>query len=325
MKTALKAAALRGLTLPPIYAALRARALKKRPFTILCYHTLRPDDQPLDAWVALRQRDFTAQIAMLRQSYDIVSLDAALLPAGKDARPCVVLTFDDGEVGLVTQLLPLVRSLDIPVTVYVATRHIQTGMPYWFDRVMNALQVAGLTTITLDGLGVWQIGPARGKMRWAQMSAVLEAIKTAPTQDRDGLADQVVAQCGVAAPGFTPLQPMDLSQLQDLAADPRVTIGAHSHGHELLDQLSLADAEQSIVQSRDLLVAWTGRDVRHFAYPNGSYSPALMQVLKAQGFETATILEDRLVHSDAPRLALPRIGVGRYDALDRIRLRLVGV
>ncbi len=325
MKAVLKAVALRGLTMPPAYRLLRALALKKSPVTILCYHTLRPDDQPLDAWVALRQADFIAQIDMLRESYDIVSLDDALMPAPKNARARVVLTFDDGEIGLFTYLLPLVRSLDIPVTVYVATQHIQTGTPYWFDRVMNALQAAETTAITVDGLGMWQIGPARGKTRWAQISAVLEALKTAPTQDRDALADQIVAQCGSATSDFTPLQPMHLSQLRELVADPRVTIGAHSHGHELLDQLPLADAEQSIVRSRDLLTKWTGRDVRHFAYPNGNYTPELMQVLKTQGFASATILEDRLVHADASPLALPRIGVGRYDAIERIKMRLVGV
>ena len=65
MMSALKALVLRGLTFGPVYALLRRYALAGRPTTILCYHTLRPDDQALDAWVALRVSDFTTQIAML--------------------------------------------------------------------------------------------------------------------------------------------------------------------------------------------------------------------------------------------------------------------
>jgi len=325
VKAALKSLVLRGLTVGPVYPLLRGYALRERPATVLCYHTLRPDDHQLDAWVALRKSDFLAQVDMLRESYDIVSLDDALAPAPKGARPRVALTFDDGEIGLFDHLLPIVNAMDIPVTIYVATAHIEAGTPFWFDRVMNALQAAGKVQITLDGLGAWQIGPERGKNRWAQIGAVLEALKTATSQDRDALADEIVSQSGAVVDSFLPLQPMSLPQLKELASDSRITIGAHSHGHELLDQLSIPEAKASIVRSRNLLAAWTGQDIRHFAYPNGNYTPELMNALDELGFVSATILEDRLVQSDAPAHAMPRIAVGRYDTLARLKLRLVGV
>lgn len=325
MKTALKSLALRGLTVAPVYAGLRLRALRDRPVTILCYHTLRPDDQTFDAWVALRQGDFVDQLALLRTNYDIVSLDDALLPDVAGARPRVVLTFDDGELGLSTHLLPIIKAQDIPVTVYVATAHIETGQPFWFDRVMNALQGAGRTEIRLKGLGTWQIGPARGKARWAQIGPVLEAIKGAPTMARDDLADKVAAQAGAMAQGFTPLQPMTRTQLEELAQDPRVTIGAHTHEHELLDQMPVDRAIASITRSRELLAGWTGQDIRHFAYPNGNYTPQLMEALTKLGFVSSTILGDRLMRRDAQAQALPRIAVGRYDALSRLKLRLIEV
>lgn len=325
MKATVKSLALRGLTAPPVYRLLQMRAWRGAPVTILCYHTLRPDDQPLDAWVALQISAFQAQIAMLRQSYDIVSLDAALTPAPSGSRPRVVLTFDDGETAMLAHLLPIVQALDIPVTVYIATGHIETGQPFWFDRVMNALQGAGLVTINLPSVGTWQVGPAGGPARWAQIGDILEALKQVPTTERDRLADQIVAQAGPMASGFDPLHPMTPDAIKTLAAEPRVTIGAHSHGHELLDQLSLADATTSIARSRDLLASWTRRKIRHFAYPNGNYSPALMGVLDDLGFASATILEDRLVTSDAPAQALPRIGIGRYETMARFKLRLVGI
>ena len=320
-----KGLVLQALTAPPFYGVLHARALRGNPVTILCYHTLRPQAEALDAWVALGVDDFHAQIAMLRERYDIVSLDAARQPGDANARPRAVLTFDDGEIGMHTHLLPIITAENLPVTIYVATAQIETGMAYWFDRVMNALQEDTTRQITLAGHGSWQIGPAKGKARWAQINQVLEALKQAPTQDRDTLADDIVAQVADNAAGFTPLQPMTLAQLQEVARHPCVTIGAHSHGHELLDQLPLDAARDSITRSRELLREWTGQPVDHFAYPNGNHTADLGEVLKTCGFQTATILDDQLVHDGADAMALPRISVGRYDRLARLKLRLVGI
>ena len=326
MKQALKQFGLGVLNSAPVYGFLRRRALSKNPSTILCYHTLRPQGEPLDAWIALGVDDFRAQITMLRKHYDIVPLDDALQPGAAGARPRVALTFDDGEIGLHSHLLPILSAENIPVTVYVATQQIETGRAYWFDRVMNALQAEGAFAVALDGVGRWQIGPGQGKGRWAQISAVLEALKRAEHDRRDALADEIVAQvAGKSAAAFTPLQPMSLAQLKELAANPLVEIGAHTHGHELLDQLPIEEARQSIARSKALLEEWTGQAVRHFAYPNGNHTPELMWALEALGFESSTVLGNKLIDGTADGQALPRIGVGRYDKLARLRLRLVGV
>ena len=328
MKSAVKRAGLAVLNAAPVYRALRGRALAGDPVTILCYHTLRPDRDRLESWLALALSDFRAQVAHLRRHYDIVDLDAAL-----DARPRpgvrarAVLTFDDGEGAMHDLLLPVAEAEGLPVTIYVATAQIETGRPFWFDRVMNALQGDGATRIDMrdHGLPVWQVGPARGNHRWTQIGEILEALKAVPEEDRDRLADLIVAQGGPLPDDVTPFRPMSVAELQVLAASDVVTIGAHSHGHELLDRLPTDAALASATRSRDLLQGWTGRKVRHFAYPNGNYTPALMEGLAAAGFASATILEDRLAAPDAPPMALPRIGIGRYDGVERMRLRLVGL
>lgn len=326
MKAAIKQLGLKLLTAAPIYRLLQRRALKAAPVTILCYHTLRPDSEDLASWLALRLGDFKAQISALRDSYDIVSLDEALRQGTSSGKPRAVLTFDDGEWAMQAHLLEIVEAENLPVTLYIATGQIETGQPYWFDRVINALQHPGQTQIILDGLGSWSIGPAQGKPRWEQIGAVLEALKAQPEDARDALADQIVAQAGPGeSPAFTPMAPMTLEQLKSVATHPLVTIGAHSHGHELLDQIPPEAARASIARSKELLETWTCKSIDHFAYPNGNSAPAVVDILKELGFRSATILGDRLAHASDPAFLLPRISVGRYDALDRLRLRLVNV
>jgi hypothetical protein len=207
--------------------------------------------------------------------------------------------------------------------VYVATAQIESGLPYWFDRVMGALGT-GAHSVTVPGLGVWDLPAEPGPARWAVLGGLLEAMKTVDPARRDGLADGIVAAHPLPA-GRAPLAPLTRAELDALAASPWVTIGAHSHCHNLLDQLAVAEAAASMARSRDLLRDWTGKAVAHFAWPNGNHSAALRAQAAALGFATASALDGGLWRQGADLFALPRVAVGRHDDAARLRLRMIGI
>ncbi len=311
------------------YNFLQSQKLKSHPITILCYHTLRPDDDPIDAWTALRIRDFGEQVKILQSDYDIVSLDEALDPTfTSPRRPRAVLTFDDGEVGLYDLLLPYAESNKIPATVYVATGQIEAGEPYWFDKIMNSLQNPDVIHIDLRDVGLqsWTIGPEPGVRKWMQISSLLETLKGVPEDRRRELTDLIISQVPPSQNGrsFKPLAPMSVSQLQDLASSKWITIGSHSHCHSLLDKISIADVEKSLIRSRQLLEQWTGQPVQHFAYPNNNYNENVKVVVKKLGYQSA-VGDIGLCKSDSDLFALPRIMIGRYDSNARFRLRLLNI
>lgn len=311
----------------PLQVLRRLRAVPEGTVTVLCYHTLSADDQGPDAWTALRIGDFRTQIAFLRRWFDIVDLDTAFgetrIRAG--GKPLAVVTFDDGDVGLYQHLIPFLAADPIPVTVYVATSQIESGTPYWFDQVMNALQAPVAVTLTLDELGTWQFGTESGAARWQVLGALLEAMKTLSPARRADLTARIVAQSDDRAGQGPRLGPMSVTQVQALASCPGVTIGAHSHCHNLLDQIPLDEARTSVLTSRRLLQDWTGQDVRHFAYPNGNHDAALRAMLRDEGFSTAVALDNGLAQPGADMFALSRIAVGRHDPFWRIRMRLAGI
>ena len=317
----IKPAIVRVLGAKPVWSVLLRRALKDRPLTILCYHTLGADSGGINGWTALRTSDFRAQLADLQAAYEIVSLDTAL-NGGQGARPRAVITFDDGDVGLYTHLLPILKDTGVPVTLYIATEQIETRRPFWFDRVVNALQGPG--QVALEGVGSWTLPGGDGKAHWAVLGSILSALKALDPAIRDDAADRIAAQGQMPQQGET-LGPMTLEQLQTLGNTPGVTIGAHTHGHELLDQIPTEAARASVARCRELLQDWTGQEVRHFAFPNGNHTPALRDMVRDLGFASATILEDRVAPQGTDPFALPRISVGRYDALARVRLRLAGI
>jgi peptidoglycan/xylan/chitin deacetylase (PgdA/CDA1 family) len=328
-----KRLARRILTSAAVYPALRRRANIAGSCAILTYHTLGDDDEDFDAWTVVRQGDFERQIATLRQTHDIVSIDEGLrfgkaesLESQSDQRPKAVLTFDDGHEGWHERLLPIVDRLKLPVALYVATGHIESGQPYWFDRIMNAVQVDGAFSVDLSafGLGVHAFPSAVGPAHWQVTSMLLERLKQGPALHRDAVADAVASQTQTLRKRrFKPLKPLTVQQLVELAEHPCVTLASHSHDHSLLDQVSVTEAQRSVDRSIQTLKRWTGRSVTHFAYPNGNVNDALVDELSGLGLRSATTTQVALHRAGQHPLRVPRLAVGRYDDMDRFKLSLV--
>ncbi len=326
----LKDAVRRVVTSDAVYPLLRRRAQVVPSSYILTYHTLGPDEEHFDAWTVTRVSDFLRHIAFVRLHHDIVSLDDALreaaLPSVRGSRPKVVLTFDDGHSGWHDHLLPVVERERLPVTLYTATSHVATSTPYWFDRVMNAVQVSRPTAINLrpQGLKAWTVGASQGFSNWIVISEVLEALKASTVSTRDTCVLAIEQQCKpFLRSDFEPLRPLTVAQLQAVSQSPFVTVAAHSEGHELLDTVPPELAMQSMRASRMQLQEWTGQAVNHFAFPNGNFSPSLTAAARQIGFATAATTVQRAFRSNADRYQLPRISVGRFDTMDQFRLKFL--
>ncbi|HEU5149616.1 MAG TPA: polysaccharide deacetylase family protein [Iamia sp.] len=123
---------------------------------MLIYHRVgggTPDERDVTT------EDFAAQMGVLAEGHEVVSLDAALdaLDAGDD-RPTVVLTFDDGFADVRDPALPILVEHGLPFTVYLATGYLGGEMHWdgstakapgpalsWDD--VEALVATGLCTI----------------------------------------------------------------------------------------------------------------------------------------------------------------------------------
>jgi peptidoglycan/xylan/chitin deacetylase (PgdA/CDA1 family) len=297
------------------------------------YHDLAADDDELTVWQAVRVSAFRRQLAYLREHYELVDLDHLVEIDRHDfrndvsGRPLAVITFDDGLRGNAEWLLPIVEREQVPVTVYVATRHVETGEPNWCDRAVNALQGRHPVTIDLGavGLGRFRVDAPGGPARWNQIQALLDAAKTRSAGNGPLLAELVESQAGRPV-GRPALAPLTIAQVQELARSPYVTIGSHTHGHELLTLLDPTDARRTIVDSVERLERWTGQPVRHFCYPNGSVDARIAELVAELGFATATTVAKGIWRPGDSRFEIPRIPVSRFDSMDRfVAESLLGV
>lgn len=112
--------------------------------TILIYHRVGART-PVS--VDLPTAQFNEQMAYLAEHCDVVTLDEAAdrltsigvvdtsgsTVTGRQARPVVVVTFDDGTADFVEEALPVLVRHRVPVTYYLATDFIERRQPFPHD------------------------------------------------------------------------------------------------------------------------------------------------------------------------------------------------
>lgn len=113
-------------------AADRARR-GMEPISVLFYH--RVADITPNAWT-MPTAMFARQIRWLKEHFDVVDLTEAQrrIGSGKNDRPTVAITFDDGYAENMQFAVPLLLKENIPFTYFVSTNHVFGNRPFPHDK-----------------------------------------------------------------------------------------------------------------------------------------------------------------------------------------------
>ncbi len=106
-------------------------------------------------------------------------------------------------------------------------------------------------------------------------------------------------------------------QLRQMAADPQVTIAAHSISHPP-DLRALPDdqLQQEIGESKQLLESELGIAIRYFTYPTGLYDERVSRLVREAGYLAALTMNDldeRFAGESENLLAIGRFGQSRLE------------
>jgi len=105
-------------------------------------------------------------------------------------------------------------------------------------------------------------------------------------------------------------------EIANLAQNPLITIGAHTHTHPRLGDLNAVEQASEIQNSKKILADITKQDIATFAYPFGGIfdtNATTRQLAKSSGYLLACATIPRLVTSSSPLFALPRFNIRNYS------------
>jgi len=271
---------------------------------VLAFHSVLQDqaegaDTAIDPFQPLTLADVeSVATRMLARGYRFVT--GQDIATGNLSGPAAWLTFDDGYANNL-RLVPLLRRLGVPATIFVATAHTDSGQSFWWDVLYRESLKAGVAP--------------------DEIAARREALKALPPQ---AIHTELVTQFGAAA--FRPVgeldRPMTAEELVRLTAEPMIEIGNHTHLHTILPVVDSKDQLADITRCQERLTQITGKAPVAIAYPNGNHNEHSQAAAAQAGLSVGVTCTPRLTNlSDLQdqqnRLTIGRFAGFRHGRIDR--------
>jgi peptidoglycan/xylan/chitin deacetylase (PgdA/CDA1 family) len=278
---------------------------------VIAYHGV--GESPSNTVMHVSPRRLQEQLEFLRDRYRVVPLRVLVdrWRTGESTRNFVAISFDDAYAGVLIHALPVLRSLDIPATVFVASDYADLGAEYWWDYVERQRTASGGRewTQTLDTVGL------------------SDAHKSAPTTV-DQIRNRVLARFAgrwpreLSSGGESVWRSLTFAELQLLAADERIEFGVHTLSHPALPLLPYDEQVDEIRNNLALLRNRLPRVIPVVAYPYGLYDRTTVRAARAAGMIAGLTMEGRATAARPDPMTAPRIGAGEIHPPKSLTRRL---
>jgi peptidoglycan/xylan/chitin deacetylase (PgdA/CDA1 family) len=299
---------------------------------ILCYHRIfEPKTDP--HLLSVSPENFRQHLDVIRRLGQPMCLDE-LVDAGPREdfpRRGVLITFDDGYRDNFENAFPLLREAGLPATIYITTGNLGLDREFWWDDLerltLGAAELPKLLRLRINGrIREWEMKDALARDRewnvlasgrrndrqrlFCDLHAALRPL-TQPLQD--DVLEQLRRMSGTPAEARPFYRCMNVPELETLAAEPLITLGAHTISHCDLDFRTRTEQWAEASGSKHQLEKIIGRLVEHFSYPYGSFNDDSLAVCAQNEFRSAVTCIEEPVRRKFHRYRLPRFLVRNWD------------
>jgi peptidoglycan/xylan/chitin deacetylase (PgdA/CDA1 family) len=267
-----------------------------------------------------------------RTGLDLVSLDEMrrrLIEGRFDGR-FVCMTIDDGYRDTLEWAYPILARYEAPFAIYVPTSFPDRLGELWWLVLEAVVARNDRIRLTVEGKEESHacVTVAEKRHLYEQLYAWLRSLKT--EEELRAVVRDLAGRYHVDIAAFCDELCMGWEELNRLAADPLVTIGAHTVNHVMLAKVPERTARSEMDMSRAVIEAALGIRPEHLSYPVGdptSAGPREFRIAAELGFKTGVTTRPGVLfpeHCDH-LLALPRVSLnGEHQQIRYVRVLLSG-
>lgn len=241
---------------------------------------------------------FDQQLTRFSKYYSFVSVEDYFQERHKSRKkPLMALTFDDGYENNIDVAMPILKKHNAEATIYVTGLNNTAYPMIWADLLdltephwtKGNLEIDGLEFMQLHGRFIAKSNgqSLRDVIRysrpdWTFKEALFKALSSS-TEEFEMVAPR---ECWSL---------LSDNQISMLSSEPLITIGSHGYYHNNLASLSIQSMRDELNLSLEYLRNVTKKNVKHIAFPDGSYNDNVKQAclelglcfqVAAEGFRT---------------------------------------
>lgn len=270
--------------------------------------SILPDHRERAAEIFEAEMEYVSRVMRPIPLMELVERLTRRLPLPPNA---VVVTFDDGYEDNYSIAFPILRKLKIPATIFLATGHIDSGLPFWWDELEARVERTTQPTLDVRGLGApadWSSALPLGAERKHTLRRVARWLRNLHPEEMKTRLARLTCRLEGDGPLSTP-KLLTWDRVREMHGHG-IEFGAHTVTHPNLRLLDPSEAEDEIQSSIERIQDVTNSRVRSFAYPYGlaeNFSHELKCAVARSHIEGVCTAVPGVPSSATDPFAIPRV------------------
>ncbi|MEP6845016.1 MAG: polysaccharide deacetylase family protein [Panacibacter sp.] len=258
---------------------------------IVCYHGICIKEHLKYNNIFLRLKTFKAHLLFYKKYFNIVSLDDYYAQRFSNDKFNVCISFDDGYSNNYKYVLPLLKEYRIPAIFFI-TAIREAGYDILWDNFLGIFAKDGPEKINYKNEIFYKDRYGKYISRINKRS-LKEIIRSGgfrlKKEMMEALSPVTSFRGNKSEEDFWLL--MTDQQIKELAVCEFCSFGAHGYYHNDLTRISLAEAREEMMRTKQYLETLTKRNVFALAFPYGTYSKELVEVARQTGYNKLLALD----------------------------------
>ena len=279
----------------------KLRRCSTNDFVILMYHRIISCDEVregVQAGMYVEPDTFERHLRFLKKYFLIVPISAILsnyekVPNTLHAKPRCVFTFDDGWYDFFKYVFPILKTYQVPATVFLPTDFIGTANWLWTDRLAYLL----FQRDKLKNLAVPSQPSTNSFIKRVEkvndliedrIENAIEILKALHNDEIEEILFELSSRWNL-----NPILPgrafLNWKEVREMGRSGLITYGSHTVTHRILTTLTDVEIQEELTQSKETLINERAVDPAFipFCYPNGNHNERIAQMVKAAGYNLA--------------------------------------
>lgn len=283
------------------------------------YHRVLPEGSTknrIQPGMYVQNDTFEQHLIFLKNIFEIVSLEQLMKDVGcswRGSKPLCALTFDDGWLDFFSHAFPVLKTHQVPATVFLPTNYIGTDKWFWTDRLGHILHNKSLKSEQMNSFTyhplTLNILKSSGTIG-SRLEKAIALLKEYKYEEIYNILSEL-EECLTEKPEQVGRAFLNWMEVHKMAESGLVYFGSHTANHHILDTLPDDEIREELYKSRDFLLNQkvVSPEFIPFCYPNGNFDHNIAMLVKDAGYSLAVSTNSGWIGKKDDLFALKRIPV----------------